>query len=112
MHPPWLHIQAGDIVLDVLVTPGGSRERVMGTHAQRLKVQLVAPPTENRANVALVRFLARSLGVARAQVAIVAGTTSRCKTVRVAKLTPQRVLLALAPVAAPPTPPRRRLPAS
>jgi uncharacterized protein (TIGR00251 family) len=108
MHPPWLHIEAADIVLDILVTPGGSRERVMGTHAQRLKVQLVALPRENRANTALVRFLARTLRVARAQVAVVAGAASRSKTVRVAKLTPQRVLLALAPASVPPT--RRRLP--
>jgi uncharacterized protein (TIGR00251 family) len=97
--PPWLHVEADAIVLDVFVAPRGSRTRVMGTHDQRLKVQLAAPPTEDRANLALVQFLAGILGVARAQVEIVAGGANRCKTVRLAQVNPERALLALSPVA-------------
>jgi uncharacterized protein YggU (UPF0235/DUF167 family) len=44
---------------------------------------LTAPPLENRANEALVRFLARALGVPRSRVMLVTGSRSRNKVVRV-----------------------------
>ncbi|GAB4363725.1 MAG: hypothetical protein Kow00128_04740 [Deltaproteobacteria bacterium] len=52
-----------------------------------LRVRLTAPPVENRANEALVRFLAKSLGVSRRSVTILSGGTGRRKLVRVEGLT-------------------------
>jgi uncharacterized protein (TIGR00251 family) len=48
-----------------------------------LKVRLQAPPVDGAANDALVTFLADELGVPRRGVRIVAGSTSRSKTVEV-----------------------------
>lgn len=69
--------------LAVLVQPRASRTRVVGVHDGQLKVQLAAPPVDGEANAALVDFLARTLGVPRRQVTLVAGEASRRKRVRV-----------------------------
>lgn len=74
----------GAITFDVQVVPRASRDRLGPVHGDRLKVQLTAPPVDGAANDALVALLARALGRARGDVAIVRGQTARKKTVRVA----------------------------
>jgi len=49
-----------------------------------MKVRLSAPPVDGAANDALVDLLASELSVARRNVTIVSGTTSRSKIVAVA----------------------------
>ncbi len=93
--PAWIREQPGGVVLDVVVQPRSSRTRIAGEHDGRLKVQLAAPPVDGEANAALVEFLARTLGVRRADVAIVRGETGRRKTVRVAGATVEHAVDAL-----------------
>jgi uncharacterized protein (TIGR00251 family) len=95
--PVWLHPQGDAVLLDVLVAPRAARTRVIGVHEDRLKIQLTAAPVHNKANEALVRFLAQSLGVARACVEIVGGPSSRRKTVRILGVSAQKVALKLVP---------------
>lgn len=68
----------------VHVLPRASRDGVAGLSGDAVRIRLTAPPLENRANEALVRFLAASLGVPRSRVEIVAGRRGRRKVVRVA----------------------------
>jgi uncharacterized protein (TIGR00251 family) len=69
--------------MEVHVLPRASREGVAGFAGGAVRIRLTAPPLENRANEALVRFLAKALGVSRASVEIVAGKRGRKKVVRV-----------------------------
>jgi len=71
------------ITFDVLVQPRASRSRIGLVHGDRLKVAVTSPPVDGEANVAVVDLLARSLGVGRGDVAVVAGASSRRKTLRV-----------------------------
>ncbi len=68
----------------VHVLPRASREEVAGLYGDAVRVRLTAPPLENRANEALVRFLAAALGVSRSRVEVAAGRRGRRKVVRVA----------------------------
>ncbi len=68
----------------VRVTPRASRTAIAGLHGDALRIRVAAPPVDGKANAELVRFLARTLGVARAAVALVRGETGRTKTVEVA----------------------------
>jgi uncharacterized protein (TIGR00251 family) len=70
--------------LAVRVIPRSSREEVAGFSGDVVRIRLTAPPVENRANEALVRFLSRTLDVPRRQIGIVSGGTGRRKIVRVA----------------------------
>jgi uncharacterized protein (TIGR00251 family) len=56
---------------------------VVGLHGDRLKIVLQAPPVDGQANEALMRFLAKHLGVGKQALALVRGTSSREKTVTV-----------------------------
>jgi uncharacterized protein (TIGR00251 family) len=69
---------------DVRVQPRASRTEIVGEYNGAIKVRLSAPPVDGAANDALVDLLAKELSVARRNVSIVSGGSSRSKTVAVA----------------------------
>ena len=75
------------VTLSVRVVPRSSREGVAGFEGGVVRVRLNAPPVEGRANAALLKFLAKALGVSRAQLTLVSGETGRNKIVRIAGMT-------------------------
>jgi uncharacterized protein (TIGR00251 family) len=79
-----LKMTAAGILLDVVVAPRASKERVLGAHDGSLKVALTAPPVDGAANAALAAFLAEGLGLPKSAVTLVRGRTSRRKTVLLA----------------------------
>jgi len=83
MPPPPIHSTQDGVEIAVWVQPRASRTRIVGLHGEAIKVQLAAPPVDGAANAALCRFLAKRLGVARSEVEICAGHSSRSKRVRV-----------------------------
>jgi uncharacterized protein (TIGR00251 family) len=78
-----LRSSADGLLVGVRVSPSAKRTRVSGLYGDRLKVQVTAPPEDNRANHELVRMMAEWLGVARECVSLHSGNTSRDKTVAV-----------------------------
>jgi uncharacterized protein (TIGR00251 family) len=76
---------------DVRVQPRASADEITGLHDGALRVRLMSPPVDGAANEALVAFLADRLGVSRRQVRIVAGFTSRRKTLEIAGIDRARV---------------------
>jgi len=77
--------------LDVRVTTRASRRSVVRRGAL-ICVAVPEPPAENQANEAVVALLAKTLGVSRSAVAIVAGAKGRVKRVVVRGLTSPQVL--------------------
>jgi uncharacterized protein (TIGR00251 family) len=75
-------------VLAVRLTPKGGRDAIDGVEQLAdgrpvLKVRVRVAPSEGEANAALVRLLAKSLGVAPRQVSLVAGATARIKRLKI-----------------------------
>lgn len=66
-----------------------------GWHGDAVKIRLAAPPVDGAANAALVAFLAERIGLPRAAVTVVAGTTSRRKRVAIVGRSLEEVLAAL-----------------
>ena len=79
------------VTIDILVQPRASRARIGPRHDGRIKVAVTAPPVDGEANAAVIELLARSLGVPRSAVAVIAGATSRRKTVRIEGVTADQV---------------------
>lgn len=69
------------MILEVHVQPGARRSEFAGQHGERVKIRLAAPATENRANEALIDFLAGHYKVPKRSVRIAAGLKSRDKRV-------------------------------
>ncbi len=81
----------GGARIAVRVAPRASRDAIVGVHDGALKVALTAPPVEGAANVALVRLLAKALGVAKGDVRLVQGDRSRDKIVEIVGVDASRV---------------------
>jgi len=77
----------GSVTFDVLVQPRASRAKLGPVHDGRLKVAVTAPPVDGEANAAVIEVLAKALGVAKGAVEVIAGASSRRKTVRIAGVT-------------------------
>jgi len=84
----------GAITFTVRVIPRASRDAIEGAYGESLKVRLMAPALENRANEAL-RRLAERLNVQVAAVRIVAGEKSRTKRISIAGITREQIITKL-----------------
>lgn len=71
------------LLLPLQAHPRAKKNGVVGVHAGRLKVAVTAAPERGKANDAIVKLLAKLLGLKRSQVKLAAGETSREKTLRV-----------------------------
>ena len=74
--------------LAVRLTPRAGRERIDGWDQDEagrpfLKARVAAPPVEGEANAALVRLIAKALGVPKGAVRIVSGDTARLKQLEI-----------------------------
>ena len=79
------------ITIDILVQPRASRARIGPMHDGRLKIAVTAPPVDGEANAAVVELIARRLGIARGDVEVIAGASSRRKTLRIANATAAQI---------------------
>ncbi len=75
----------------VKVNPGASRNQILGTEDGIYKVRLAAPPVKGKANKELVRYLARLLGVRKADIEISSGGHARTKTITIKGIQSQEV---------------------
>jgi uncharacterized protein (TIGR00251 family) len=84
-----------DAILSVRVAPRSSRNAVAGCSGGVLKIRLTAPPVDDRANEALVRFLSAELRIAPGRIGILSGGRGRNKIVKISGLTLAEVRLRL-----------------
>lgn len=72
---------AGAVTVDITVSPRASRAKIGPVHDGRIKVSVTAPPVDGEANAAVVELIARALRLPKSAVEVVAGATSKRKTV-------------------------------
>jgi len=85
---PWSTVADG-LVLVVRLTPKGGRDAIDGIEQLAdgrsvLKARVRVAASDGEANAALVQLLARALGIAPRDVALVAGATARIKRLKIA----------------------------
>ena len=72
-----------EIILKVYLQPRASRNEVVGPYQDGIKVKVTAPPVEGKANDALIRFLAKKLGIPPSYIEILKGHRSREKILKI-----------------------------
>jgi len=82
--------ERGALTFDILVQPRASRAKIGPVHADRLKIAVTAPPVDGEANAAVIELLAKRFDIARAAVEVIAGASSRRKTIRLSGVTRAR----------------------
>src|SRR5712664_365233 len=83
------------VVFSVRVQPRASKDEISGEMAGALKVRLRAAAVEDRANEALVEFLAQLLKTPKSAVRILSGERSRTKRIEIRGVTQQQILALL-----------------
>ena len=83
------------VKLPVKVVPGSSRDCIAEWLDGRLKVRVRAKPEKGRANAAVEKLLAKTLGVAPRQVQVASGWTSSRKIVEIDGLSDDDVIRVL-----------------
>ncbi|UQZ88412.1 YggU family protein [Deltaproteobacteria bacterium Smac51] len=81
--------------LRVLLSPRAGKDALVGMQGEDLKIRIAAPPVDGAANAALVKFLAKTLGVTSDRISLVAGQTGRRKIVKIEGLTESQLWAAL-----------------
>jgi hypothetical protein len=78
--PPIEQVPAG-VRLHLLIQPRASVSEVTGLHDGRIRIRLAAPPVEGAANKALLKLLAKALGVPLTALTLTKGSSGRRKEV-------------------------------
>lgn len=81
--------------IKVKLLPRSSRSEIVGIENNILKVKVTSPPVDGEANKALIQLLAKSLGISKGGVEIIAGKSSKLKTIRIHGLSEKDVSLLL-----------------
>ncbi len=71
------------MLLSVHLVPNASRTKIVSWREGILKIRLAAAPVENKANRALLRFLAKVFDLPPSRLSIVHGQTSKKKIVAI-----------------------------
>ncbi len=65
--------------IEIRVHPQAKKSRLAGMLGSAYKLDVAAPPADGRANEACIKVLGEVAGIARAQIRIIKGQTSRSK---------------------------------
>ena len=69
------------ILLRLYVQPKASKTRITGLHDGCLRIAVASPPVEGKANKEIIKFLAKALNRAKADIILKTGAHSRRKVV-------------------------------
>ena len=75
--------QGEGLILRIRVQPRSSREGFAEVLGDQIKLRVNAPPVDGKANAQVIRYLAKSFGVPKAQITILSGETGRDKRIHI-----------------------------
>ena len=80
---PWMDNKGDHIVLNIRVVPRASKDEIVGLYGDALKVRILAPPVEGKANAYLVKFISKHWKIPRRNIEILSGETGRNKRLKI-----------------------------
>ena len=79
-------IKNSKLFLRVFLQPGAKKDEVVGIHDCNLKIKVKAPAIEDKANQALIKFLAKRFNVPGKNIILAKGKQSRYKQLIILKM--------------------------
>ena len=67
------------LIIKLKISPNASKNEIIKSDTE-IKIKITAQPIENKANKALIEFLSKTLRIAKSNIEIVKGETSKEKT--------------------------------
>ncbi|HEX8288291.1 MAG TPA: DUF167 domain-containing protein [Pyrinomonadaceae bacterium] len=83
------------VIFNVRVVPRASKSEIVGELDGALKVRIASPPVDGAANAELMKLLAKVFDVAKNDVEISAGQTSKTKQIKIKNTTGEKLLTVL-----------------
>ncbi len=77
----------GGIIVSVKVQPNASKDRVVGEHANQIKIAVTVAPEKGKGNKAVIKILSQRLGIKSSDMQIISGQTARDKKVFIKNIT-------------------------
>jgi uncharacterized protein (TIGR00251 family) len=84
--------ESNSIRLELKVTANASRNEIAGFTEGVLHVRITAPPVKGKANMELVAFLSKMLGIKKNSISIVKGQASRNKLIAIEGLNSEDIM--------------------
>jgi uncharacterized protein (TIGR00251 family) len=85
---------ADSIIFNVRVIPRSSKSEIVGEYDGDLKIKLSSPPVDGKANKELIKILSKSFKIAKSDIEIISGETSKSKRIRI-RTTPKQNIYAV-----------------
>ncbi len=82
-------------LLKVWIQPRASKAKIVGFHGDSIKITVKSPPVEGRANEECIELLSDILGLPKRQFTIKSGQWGRQKSIFIAGITPEKVIMNL-----------------
>lgn len=77
----------GGIRFKIKVIPRSSANKIVGPDEEMLKVKVTPPPADGVANEAVIKLLAKGLGISKSSIMITSGHRSRIKEIQIRGIT-------------------------
>jgi uncharacterized protein (TIGR00251 family) len=82
-----LKVGKNGLLLSVHIQPNAKKSEVVGLHGGALKIKIHAVPEDGKANEEIIKVLSKILGIAKSNITIQSGATSRKKNIALAEIT-------------------------
>jgi uncharacterized protein len=78
-------IEKGEVYLRVKVRPNSSSSNIAVAGDDEIKINIAAKPEKGKANMELIRFLAKEFDINKNNVKIISGVNNRIKLLKITK---------------------------
>lgn len=86
MDLPKIVVKDNGVLLSITARPNASRNTITGVHAGCLKLAITEAPEKGKANTAIIKLLAKALGIACKQIQLHSGATSTRKKLLISEM--------------------------
>ena len=87
--PVKVKVTRDGVIVQVYVHPSAKRDRIDTTDG--IEIHTREPPEGNRANIAVIKMLSRTLRIPKNQISIIRGSTSRVKEIYITGVIPEEL---------------------